>query len=457
MHINFRVSIADLGAVSDGHAMNTAVIQQAIDMCHEAGGGQVFIPAGTFLSASLQLRSKVDLHLSPGAILKASSNYADYSRHHDMDVLSGGAVDEYVLPKRSFISGFQAHQCSISGLGTIDGSGLGFVEVFGPPMHHMRAPQGAKSQYLERPYTIFLTESHNLNFRDFTIIDPAFWAFRLTGCDNVLIDAINIHTDLMVPNADGIDIDRCARVRISNCDLVTADDCISLKANSGAAQYGPVEDVVISNCTMTTASGAITLGCDSGDIKNVTISNCIVRDSNRGIAIRPREGGIVENVIVSNCVIETRQYEGGWWGHGEPLHVTAFRWEGDDVPDEQRGNPERQLPGKVRNILIKDVMCHSGSGAIIWGEHSDYISNVVLDNITFFLGNDEPPATTLDLRPCPEPQLVEREPAVVEVVNATDVMIRQCRTVWGEHSQRYAHGISTDNAPGLQVLNSHLM
>ena len=93
----------------------------------------------------------------------------------------------------------------------------------------MRGPVGGRDQYLERPFTIFMIECKNLTIRDVTVKDPAFWALRTTGCNELLIDGVRILTDLMVPNADGVDIDRCQNVRIVNCEFVTADDCISIK------------------------------------------------------------------------------------------------------------------------------------------------------------------------------------------------------------------------------------
>ena len=55
--------ITDFGAVGDGKTLNTAAIQNAIDTCTSAGGGQVIVPAGRFLSGTICLKSNVELHL----------------------------------------------------------------------------------------------------------------------------------------------------------------------------------------------------------------------------------------------------------------------------------------------------------------------------------------------------------------------------------------------------------
>ena len=60
--------------------------------------------------------------------------------------------------------------------------------------------------------------------QDLTLRDSALWTLRLTGCEDVAVRDLRIRGDLRVPNNDGIDVDRCRRVRISGCDIDTGDD-----------------------------------------------------------------------------------------------------------------------------------------------------------------------------------------------------------------------------------------
>jgi polygalacturonase len=447
--------IRAFGAIDDGLTDNAKAIQAAIDVCAASGGGRVEVPAGdAFLSGSLLLKAGVDLHLAAGSTLRASADYGSYSPEHAVDVITEGTVVESVLPRRSFIVGYRAHGASITGSGTLDGNGKGFILEPGPPMHEMRAPHEGLSHYLNRPFTVFLIDSDDVTMSGVRIIDPAFWAVRISGGTRIELTSLRIHTDLMVPNADGIDIDRSTRVRITNCDIVTADDCISLKANSGTAHFGPTADVIISGCVLTSASGAITLGCDAGDIRDVIITSCIIRDSHRGIAIRPREGGVIERVLVADCTIHTRSYAGGWWGNGEPLHVSAYAWEGPDTPHEDRGNPERQLPGAVRDVTIRDVTCRSGSGVVIWGQDSSLLSDVVLERVHLQLGEVEAPATIVDMRPCPDPQLVEVEPWAFDIRRATGVRLDRCSITWLGHADLYAGAVHVEDAPDFQEVGT---
>ena len=447
------ISIESFGAVPDGVTNNATAIQSAIDSVASAGGGRVVIPPGLFLSGSLQLKPNVNLHLCTGAVLKASSDYDDYSANHNIKNLTGGSVDEFVLPQRAFITGFQAHNVVISGDGVIDGNADGFIAKRGQYIHQMRGPVGGRDQYLERPFTIFLIECDSLKIRDITIKDPAFWALRITGCNNSLIDSISIKTDLMVPNADGVDIDRCQNVRILNSEFITADDCISLKSCSQTSQYGDVANIIISNCLMTSTSGAITLGTESvGDIKNVVVSNCIVRDSHRGFAVRAREGGRITNVRFSDCLVQTRTFSDMWWGHGEALHVTAFSW--DDPEKGTDGNIERTYEGYVSDIVFENISCVSEAGLLTYAARPELISGVTYRNIDLKMRKNSKWPARIDLRPNGIEHVLHRKHNAFEVVNATDVKIIDCSVEWDSGSRsEYLDALHVSNSPEFASVN----
>lgn len=443
-----NLKITDFGAIGDGNTLDTAAIQAAIDQAHASGGGKVVVPTSkTFLSGSIELRENVELHVEAGATLLASSDYNDYT--HNISQLTGGLVTETVLPQRSFIVGYLAHNSSITGSGNISGNADGFILERGRYIHTMRAPEGGKSQYLERPFTIFMIESQNLLLTEFTLLDPAFWAIRTTGCNDLTIDAIRILTDLMVPNADGIDIDRCQRVRITDCDLVTADDCISLKSCAGTSQYGDVSDVVIENCRMVSTSGAITLGTESvGDILRVRVSDCVITRSHRGFAVRAREGGTISDVVFENSKLETRAFSPMWWGHGEALHVTAFAWSAAEHLGD--GNPERLLEGSVRNITFRNLEVQSEAGILNWAAHQSLVSDVRYEDIKLKIGSNSKWPHRIDLRPNDIEPTVERPHNAFEAVNVSNVVIAGLDIEWQESSrQNYGVAVFTQNTSGF--------
>ena len=68
--------VRTFGAAGDGKTKDTAAIQKAIDAAAAAGGGEVLLPAGTYLSGSLFFKSHVDFHLAQGATLKGGRRAA---------------------------------------------------------------------------------------------------------------------------------------------------------------------------------------------------------------------------------------------------------------------------------------------------------------------------------------------------------------------------------------------
>jgi polygalacturonase len=446
--------IADLGAKNDGVFNNALIINEAIAAVSKSGGGQVIIPSGgVYLSGSIEIKENVDLHLETGATLRASSDYNDYTANHNIKSLTGGTVDEFVLPQRAFISAFKAHNARISGHGTIDGNADGFIAERGRYIHKMRGPVGGQDQYLERPFTIFMIECKNLTIRDVVIKDPAFWALRTTGCNELLIDGIRILTDLMVPNADGVDIDRCQNVRIVNCEFVTADDCISLKSCSQTAQYGDVANIVISNCLMTSTSGAITLGTESvGDIKNVLVNNCIVKDSHRGFAVRAREGGTISNIRFSNSLVHTRTFSDMWWGHGEALHVTAFSW--DDPAKGTDGNIERTYEGFVRDITFENITCHTEAGILNYAAHPDLIKGVTYRNVEVHMQKESKWEPRIDLRPNGFESVLHRKHNAFEVFNTTNIQLDNCTVIWDSATRlQYGEALVESNSKNVSAIN----
>lgn len=445
------ILITEYGALADGVTNNAGAIQRAINEATKVGGRVVVPSGGTFLSGSILLKANIDFHLEAGSRLLASSNYGDYTPETSIPFITDHKVVESVLPQRAFISAFKADNLMISGEGIIDGNADNFIQTRGKYIHSMRGPVNGRDQYLERPFTIFIIESDSVIIENVTIKDPAFWALRLTGCDNSKIDSIKILTDLMVPNADGIDIDRCKKVKISDCELITADDCISLKSCAGTSQYGDVDEVEIINCYMKTTSGAITLGTESvGDIKNVVVKNCTVEDSHRGFAVRSREGGLISNVKFMDSSVSTRTFHESWWGHGEALHVTAFSWSNPGTDFD--GNIERGLEGRVENIQFINLQVDTEAGVLNWAARMGLIKNVKYKNIDINIGKRSKWESRVDLRPNDITPVLHRPHNAVEIANCEGVTLESVRVIWDKDSRsQYGNLIYEENSIATSI------
>jgi hypothetical protein len=261
---------------SDG--IRTESIQSAIDACFEAGGGTVKVPAGRYRIGTISLRSNVNLHLESGAVLEGSSDLADYPAAID------GFVDAVGQRRsRCLIAAVNAERVSISGRGVIDGRGGTFARDLD-----------------DRPFLVRFIGCRDVSMTDVTLRDSAAWVSHYMECDTVHVRGVTIRSRVN-GNNDGIDVDACRNVRISDCDIDTGDDAICIKSTTG----GACRNVAVSHCILKSDWAALKLGTESaGDFQNILLSHCIIYDTNGGgLKLITTDGGRMENVMVSDLIM----------------------------------------------------------------------------------------------------------------------------------------------------------
>ena len=398
-------NVLDYGAVGDGAANDAGAIQAAIDACSGGGGGRVVLPSGkVFRAGSIILRSNVEFHLETGTVLKASEDLRDYAL---LDPPQGGAesmgsafpspstVPSYVnceydgKPRCYFIYAKDAVNLQITGFGRIDGS----EEIY----HGQEGRYHIDGLFYPRIPMVLLEKVEHLTIRDVTMANCGFWTLHMAGCEDVRIDGIRILNSLKMANSDGIDPDHCRNVRIINCHIECADDCIVLKNTRGYEEYGPCENILISGCTLVSTSAAVKFGTESeSPFRNIIIENCVISRSNRGISLQLRDKGCIENVLVSNIHIETRRFSEEWWGRAEPVSIT--------VADRKEG----VRAGHIRNVCFRDVFCEGENGIFLWAEAGKTIENIRFENVSVFLKKKSKwTSDSYDLRPCRDSKKVD--------------------------------------------------
>jgi polygalacturonase len=148
------------------------------------------------------------------------------------------------------------------------------------------------------------------------------------------------------PNGDGVDVDSCKDVRISDCFFSTGDDCIVIKSGrdaDGRRTARPTEHVAITNCVMYKGHGAVVIGSEtSGDIRDVVASNVVACGTDRGIRIKSMigRGGVIENMRFDNFVVEDAKVVA--------IEITALY---HNVPDE----PFSERTPVFRNLSFSNL------------------------------------------------------------------------------------------------------
>ena len=278
-------SIKDYGAVGDGKTLNTQAIQSAIDCVWALGGGTVFVPSGVYLTGSIWLKDNVNLYLDAGAVIKGSPNINDYCAADCCpqneaeigwgDYMSGGHL----------ILGVNVSNVSITGRGRIDGNSDAFM------LDENGKLWSEKSKIPNRPgQMIWFVDSQDIMVKDVEIADSPYWSLFILNCDRVWIDGCYVHTrrkDYHTFNGDGIDIDRCRYVTISNCRIDTSDDCITLRASAAHKLANPqdCEWVTVTNCNLSSSCNAIRLGVGEGNIHDAVFSNLTISDTKQAFNV----------------------------------------------------------------------------------------------------------------------------------------------------------------------------
>lgn len=314
-------NVQNYGAAGDGSTNDTPAIQAAIDACSENGGGRVVLEGGhTYRAGAIVLRSHVELHLEMGAVLKASDCMDDFNLFHrapayreKITVPTYENCEYNGGPALYFLYAKDCEYISITGSGKIDGN----EEIF----YGTVTPWHIDGSFYPRMPLLFMEHIEHLTMRDVTLTGSGFWTTHLVGCEDVLIDGIRILNNLKMANCDGIDPDHCKNVRIANCHIECADDCIVFKNTASAMQYGACENITVTNCTLISTSAAIKFGTESeAPFRNISIQNCSISRSNRAISLQLRDKGCIENICFSNINIDTRQFSPyHWWGKSEQI------------------------------------------------------------------------------------------------------------------------------------------
>jgi polygalacturonase len=351
---NVYFDVRAYGAKGDGMTIDTPAINAAIDAVAGAGGGTVHFPAGVYACYSIHLKSNVALFLQQGATILAAPTPFDGLASGGYDAAEPQGAWEPFQDyghnhwHNSLIWGEDIHDFGIFGPGLIWGRGLsrGHDEKTLPNT----TAHGVGNK------AIALKNCRNVILSDFSILQGGWFGVLATGVDNLTIDNLKIDT-----NRDGMDIDCCRNVRVSNCTVNSPwDDGICPKSSFALGYARATENLTITNCYVTgdyelgsvldgtwkkmntprgrVGTGRIKLGTETnGGFKNVTISNCVF-ESCQGFALESVDGAIVEDITFTGIAMRNVR---------APLFLR--------LGARLRGPKPETVVGTMRRILISNV------------------------------------------------------------------------------------------------------
>ena len=321
-----NTNIKDYGAKADSAFLNTEAIQKAIDVCTESGGGRVTVPSGEYVIGTLRLKSNVELHLEQGAVLVASSCLEDYNETKEYP-------QNYDAPREKWsgkhlIIAVEQKNVAITGQGKIVGPADAF---FGGKMKYA-GNFGWRYGFYEtddsipmRPgQLICFVECEGVTVRDVTLTKSTCWTLLLYGCDFAQVSGVKIFNSNQHANTDGIDIDTCSYVTVSDCIIKTGDDAITFRScanrlvNEEKRKSKECKYIAVTNCVLSSSCHAFRIGVGEGTIRNISISNIVIKEACTAFQFTPAWGGQgnvrFKDISVSNVTAEDV---------GSPMSITT--------------------------------------------------------------------------------------------------------------------------------------
>ena len=301
-------NVKDFGAVGDGESDDTHPIQSAIYACPK--NGRVLVPAGCYRVTSLFLKGGCNIELSKGAIIKAIPRRGGHGIFPGV-IPSQDGLSEYDLGSwegnplpmfASIICGIDVRNVSIYGEGEIDGAST--------RENWWKDPKVMNMAY--RPRLFFIKDSKKVYLQGITLKNSPSWTIHPFFSEDLGFYNIKVRNPFDSPNTDGLDPESCRNIEIAGVSFSLGDDCIAVKSGKiymGRKFKKPSESIRVHNCLMENGHGAVTIGSEmAGGVKNLTVEDCIFRDTDRGLRIKTRRGrgrdAILDRIIFRNIKMD---------------------------------------------------------------------------------------------------------------------------------------------------------
>lgn len=372
--------ITEFGAVADGKSVNTKAIQDAIDHLAARRGGTVIIPRGIFVSGALFFKPKVHLHLEAGAVLRCSTDMANFPARRTR--IEGHFEDKFTP---ALINATNCDGLQITGEGTLDGAGRPIWDLFWKLRNAAPDPRNFPNIGIPRARLALIEHSRGVRIEGVTFRDSQFWNLHIYNCDGVLVRQTRFEVPddyRQAPSTDGVDIDSSRNVTVDGCFFSVTDDCIACKGSRGPhamedKSSPPVERIRVRNCVYKRGGGVLTLGSEATIVRDVIVEDCRIIGHVRvtTLKLRPDTPQHYEDITFRNITSEDSA--------GAILSIQ---------PWSQYANLQGAAPPQsvVRNVKLIGIKGRFASfGTIRPNPGQTEISNVLLKDFDVALQEDK--------------------------------------------------------------------
>lgn len=389
------------GAVADGKTDCTMALQAAIAAC--PAQGTVYLPAGKYLTGPIFLKSNLNLYLEKGAVLLGKTDRSEYpilpgmcgegKNEYPLGTWEGNPLDCYA----SLVTAIGAENVAVYGEGELNGNASN--------SDWWQDPKVRRGAW--RPRTLFLSGCSNVTVAGITVGNSPSWTVHPHYCTGLRLLALSVQNPDDSPNTDGIDPESCVDVEIIGTRISVGDDCISLKSGKyymALHHNQETRNVTVRNCLLERGHGAVVVGSEiSAGVKNVVVSRCLMRNTDRGLRVKTRRGrgqmSVMQNVLYENVTMEHVLC---------PFVINMFYFCDPDGKSEyvssKKPLPVDEMTPCIGSLTIRNVHCTDAHQAAVffYGLPEQPIELVDMENVSVrFAADAQPglPAMMTDIEP----------------------------------------------------------
>lgn len=381
------MNLREYAALSHQETDWTEAFARAIEDIRHQGGGVLTVPEGEYPTGSIRLCSNMTLQVERGATLRF------HQREEAFPLIPLESEGEAELVHQPCVFAQGEEHVKITGLGTLDGQG----EYWWRQVRNKTGPEHP------RPYLVCFADCSHVVVEHVTLMNSPVWTVHPLRCRDVVVRGVYIKNPADSPNTDGVNPNSCEDVRISGCTIDVGDDCIAIKSGTEKTpNRRPTQRVTISGCQFLHGHGGVVLGSEmSGDIRDVEVSQCVFRQTDRGVRLKTRRGrgGTVEGVHLSRLTMDEVMC---------PFVFNMYYFCGADgklkrVWDKSPYPVDEGTP-RLRDVTVSGVTARgcTACAGFFYGLAEMPVEGVTLQNVEIEMAENGPAGQPAMMEGCPE-------------------------------------------------------